>query len=95
MAIPFTQYLRPDGRTTPIEIDMPDDIEKEARQLINRGIRFEAEVLTTGMVSLTSRFANADEDTINIQLCRNGPEVLTAVEKLIRTTSERVKDEEV
>ena len=80
MTIPFTQFLRPAGRVRQTGIDMPENIEHMAHQLIDLGYRFEAEILTTGEVSLTCE--NGDE-LLSIQLCANGPPVLSAVENLV------------
>jgi hypothetical protein len=41
MSIKFTQFLRPDGKQVPTEIDMPDEVEKMAHELILAGCRFE------------------------------------------------------
>ena len=79
--IPFTQYKYPDGRKVPLEVDRPFRIWAKAMALIAQGFRFEAEVLqTTGEVSLTIA---DDEEDLAIEVCSNGPEVLTAVDKLI------------
>ena len=85
MSIPFTQHLRPNGRKSPIEIDMPEDIEKLARSFIERGGWFDCEVLTTGDVSLTAGFVvNAEPQDIAIRIVPNGPGIDGAVESLVR-----------
>jgi hypothetical protein len=91
MSIPFTQYLRPDGRTRDEWIDgRPPEIEQLAQQFIAAGGKFEAEVLTTGYVSLTAVFEMNDEmEDIAIRVVPNGPEVLTAVDELVREAVER------
>lgn len=85
--IPFTQYLRPDGRRTAVEIDRPDDIEQRARRFIEAGGRFECEHLTTGHVSLTAVWK--DEDAA-IEVVANGPEVPAAVDRLVVRVMSRV-----
>lgn len=80
--IPFTQYLRPHGRPREIQIERPLEIEQRAQDLIKRGVRFEAEQLTTGEVSLTAHYN--DED-IAIEICENGPEVPPAVDRLVQS----------
>jgi len=78
--IPFTQYLRPDGRKAAVSIDRPDEIARLADRIIGRGFRFECEHLTTGHASLTIAGADDDED---IEVVRNGPEVPAAVDRMI------------
>jgi len=84
--IPFTQYLRPDGRKREITIPRPDDVTEKAEEVIKLGGKFEAEELMTGEVSLTCA-ATLDDDEgeqdIVHELCSNGPAVLVAVDKLI------------
>ncbi len=86
--IPFLQYLLPDGKTAPINIEMPDEIGRLADEILQGGrYRFEAEVLTTGHCSFTC-FDILKQEDITIQICTNGPCVVGAVEKLIRDTWE-------
>jgi hypothetical protein len=78
--VPFTQYLRPDGRKVPVTIDRPDDIADKAFEIIAKGFRFECEQLTTGHVSFTV----ADDDgDVGIEICMNGVNVPEAVDTLI------------
>ena len=51
MSIPFTQYLRPDGRKRAVEIDMSKEVEDLAKRFIAAGGRYECEELTTGHAS--------------------------------------------
>jgi len=81
MTIPFTQYLRPDGRKRATEIEMPEEVEKIAKAFIDSGGRYECEELTTGHASFTA--VKFGED-VAIQLCMNGPKVPETVEQLIR-----------
>jgi hypothetical protein len=80
MSIEFTQYLRPDGRRTLTEIDRPPKIEALARQIVERGGRFESEHLTTGHASFTVAYMG---DDIAIRVCQNGPDVPAAVDQLV------------
>lgn len=83
--IPFTQYLRPDGRKRPCSIDMPADVEALAFKFIEDGGWFEVEELTTGHASLTAcRVVDGEPGDIAIRVVENGPPVLTAVEELVR-----------
>jgi hypothetical protein len=84
MAIPFTQYLRPDGRRAQVEIDMPEEIERKAQQIIAAGYVFEVEHLTTGHASLTIADPSKGED-VAIEVVPNGPAVPDAVERLVRS----------
>lgn len=85
--IPFTQYMRPHGRREPVEIAMPEELERLARALLNVGAIFEVEVLQTSHVSLEC-ICGRDEDRDPIvlahELCANGPAVPVAVDKLVR-----------
>ena len=83
MAIPFTQYMLPNGTPKRIEIDRPPGIEAKADSILATGkYRFEAEVLTTGEVSLTT-FNLETEENDAIEVCTNSPKVLDAVDKMI------------
>jgi hypothetical protein len=78
--VPFTQYLRPDGRKVAAEFECSEQLEALANEFIAAGGYFECEHLTTGHASLTAGYN--DED-IAIELVPNGPEVPAAVERLV------------
>jgi hypothetical protein len=78
--IPFTQFLRPDGRRAQVAIDRPPEIAALAEKIIAAGYRFECEHLTTGHASIT--ISNDDEDRA-IEVVMNGPQVPAAVDRLI------------
>jgi len=82
MAIPFRQYLLPDGRQKQIEIDRPEEVETKAQAIIAAGCRLEAEVLMTGEVSFTVFDLETETDEA-CEVCANGPAVLDAVDRLI------------
>lgn len=89
MSIPFTQYLLPNGRTRAESVDRPQEIEDLARQFMKRGGRFEAEILTTGHVSITACIEIGGEPTdIAIRVVANGPAVLDAVDEVVREAAE-------
>jgi len=91
--IPFTQYLRPDGRFTAVHIDRPQDIEAKAAEVVAAGGRFEAEVLNTGVVSFEVVAGDSDDPfSVAIELCENGPAVLDAVDQLVRDAYSRITD---
>lgn len=82
MSIPFRQYLRPDGRPRPIEIERPEHVETLAESVMKTGIRFEAEILRTAEISLTAYDPQADSD-IAVEIVKNGEEVEAAVDRLV------------
>lgn len=82
MSIPFTQYLRPDGRTKGVEIDRPAEIEDAAKRLIDSGCVFEIEELSDGTVSMT---CERDDEVLAHELCPNGPDVPTTVDRMIQS----------
>lgn len=83
--IPFTQYLRPDGRAKEVVLHHEENVEAAARELIASGLRFEAEVLVSGEVSLT---VTDGEEDIAIELVPNGPAVSDAVVRLVQSALE-------
>lgn len=88
MSIPFTQFLLPDGRERRIEIDMPAKIEALAQRFIRAGGWYESEMLPDlETVSLTACWdrPNGDND-IAIQIVKNGPAVIQAVEDIVRAS---------
>jgi hypothetical protein len=79
--IPFTQYMRPDGRTEQVDFECDDEaVALKADQIIAAGFRFECEVLTSNEVSLT--ISDGDDDLAG-ELCQNGPEVPIAIARLV------------
>lgn len=85
MAIPFTQYMRPNGRKVSVSIERPADIEKIACGFIERGGWFEVEHLVTGHASLTACFViDGEPDDIAIRVVENGPAFPMAVDDLVR-----------
>lgn len=82
-SIPFTQYVRPDGRYASREtIDRPQDVYDKAMKLIEAGYRFEAEILTTDEVSLTC-VDPEDTGDIAIVLSPNNEAICENVDKLV------------
>lgn len=84
MSIPFTQYLRPDGRKTPVEIDRPPEIEEMAQKFIADGGYFECEETRTGHASLTAGHPAYEQGDLAIEVVLNGPDVPDAVDRLVR-----------
>lgn len=83
-SIPFTQYIPPHGRKKEVSIDRPDEIVSMAMELIQKGYRFECELLSNGQVSLTV-VDPMDEGDVAIEIVSNGPQVDGAVDRLVRT----------
>jgi hypothetical protein len=82
--IPFTQYLRPDGRRVSVEIDRPAEIEQLASQFIAAGGRYECEELSTGHASLTAVHPNCEHGDCAIEIVVNGPKVSAAVDRVVQ-----------
>lgn len=82
MAIPFTQYLLPDGRTRTVEVDRPTPVELAAEKIIAAGWKFESEILTTGEVSLTVHDPVNEVDVAG-EIVPNGPGIGEAVDRLV------------
>jgi hypothetical protein len=86
--IPFTQYLMPNGRKSPVLIDRPDDVAAKAQAIIERGYRFECEMLSDyRTVSLT---ITDDDDDHEIEVCPNGPEVPKRIDAMVLRFAEKI-----
>ena len=83
--VPFTQYLLPYGRKREVWIELCESVGTSAQTLIDRGCRFECELLRTGQVSLTAEMDDEDGETavLAMRVIPNGPGVRAAVESLI------------
>lgn len=78
--IRFTQYLRPNGHKEVVFAPMPEGYSDKVAAILASNSAFEAEVLGTGIVSLTVTDHTRD---FAIELCPNGPEVQEALKRLI------------
>ncbi len=85
--IPFTQYLLPNGRRKKIVISRPEDIHDKAMAIMCGGYCFEIEILPNGLVYMAIADNEGDRDN---EIVRNGPEVPTAVDKMITRFYERI-----
>lgn len=87
MSIPFTQFLRPNGRRTSVSIDRGEQVESMAARLVASGCRFEIEELRDGTVSIEALADNSEDPEsphcLAIELVRNGPAVPETVDKVI------------
>lgn len=94
MSIPFTQFLMPFGRRTQTTVDMPEEIEKLAKDFIKAGGWFESEMLSSGHVSLTACWnVDGEDEDIAIEVVENGPRVIGAVERLVRKAAQFAIDQ--
>lgn len=80
VTVPFTQYLRPDGRQRAVTIEVPDHLSEKVKRILDAGLVFECEELSTGICSFTITSPEQDE---LIKLCPNGPKVPATVVALI------------
>lgn len=90
MTIPFTQFLMPNGRQVSVTIERPDSLAPLVSELLERKVRFEIEMLSTGLISME---AMRDEESLAAEICPNGPEVLLAVDRMIRAAHAALKHE--
>ena len=94
MLIPFTQYLRPHGQQVDNAIDVDEATGNMARELIDAGARFEAEVPSAGLVFFECINTNVDEDdpmfSLSNQLVKNGIKVKDAMVELVQCAYERM-----
>lgn len=94
MSIPFVQYLLPNGKRQPIQIERPAEIEAIATRFIDSGGWYECEVLRT-YVSLTAvKEVNGEEQDVEIVVTQNHPDkVGPAVDKLVLLSRKYIGDE--
>ncbi len=82
--IPFTQYLRPNGRRRQISISRPNQIECHAFRLCAAGVVFEIEELANGAVSMEAvRERDGETEVLTGEICNNGPQVPECVDKMV------------
>lgn len=78
----FTQYLLPEGKTKTIYIQRPDNISDMANVLLLHEIALDAEVLSTGEVSLSAHDPKTDK-TLAIEIVPNNQDIGNVVDRLI------------
>lgn len=81
-SVPFTQFLRPDGREQKVSTLVSKEVFLKVQEILRCGLQFQAEVLSTGEVSFTV-FEPVTEIDIAIRLSPNGPAVKRAIELLV------------
>jgi len=82
--IPFTQFLRPDGRRKDTWIDMPVEVELQARRFIEEGGSYTSEILPGNDVSLCAEFTvDGERQDVVCIIVLNGPDVVAGVTRLV------------
>ena len=97
MKISFTQYLMPDGRQKEVFFQVKEEYDDKVNTLLEAGVAFEVEMLSTGEVSLTIEYEDPDEGNVTLahEICSNGPEVTDAVETLIKVAHSGLEELEI
>jgi Arc/MetJ family transcription regulator len=75
------QYMLPDGRKSPQQVELDDALAASYERMRKSGYRLAAEVLTTGHVSVT---IESDQDDLDLRVVPNGPRVRDAYENMLR-----------
>lgn len=88
--IKFTQYVLPHGKMKEITVEMSEEISTLAQKLVEKGARFEIEVLSTGHIHMDCSFPS-DDGPLSTKLCPNGPGVRLAVEELVKDACSRAR----
>lgn len=83
----FTQFLFPKGRQVPVTIDMPSEVERQAKELSEAGWRFEIECFPD--MQMVNMDCCNDEGQLSMRLCPNGPEVPGKVAELVQEAHAR------
>lgn len=84
MSIIFTQYHRPNGKTTQMKIGRPKAIEDKANEIIKEGFRFEVEELNTRPPQISMTVCDDERGDIAIKICAKDGAVPEAVDLLVR-----------
>lgn len=93
MLIPFTQYLRPNGRTRAVKWECTNhEQEVKAQALLDLHAVFECEQLQTGDVSLTCELKDNEGEmqTLAHEIVPNNQEVVEAVVRLVERAHKTV-----
>ena len=95
MTIEFARYHRPNGRKTTEMITIDPETDALGNKLIESGITFSTEILSTGLVALYathSSLPEPEDDFDTQEICYisvNGPEIIEKVKGMINEASER------
>lgn len=84
VTVGFTQYMMPNGRKVPVSITLegPIELESKVQSILDAGLSFGIEMLTTGQISMTIEDIANGMDA-DIRVCNNGPGVPEKVKELI------------
>ncbi len=74
------QFLMPNGRRRYTSVELPCSTKQQHESLTKSGYWLEAEILTTGQVSVT--ISDGEKD-IDISLTQNGPEVVSGIVEML------------
>lgn len=90
--VPFTRVY-PDGSTRLQSIDRPRDIVFKARRFCLYGGEFGVALLDDGRVSLCAAWTNqaGDRPPVALERTSNGPEMLDAIDRLVRAADAAVE----
>jgi hypothetical protein len=92
MPVPFTQFLLPHGKQKDVTIDLDEETEKLAKEILASGrYRFEIEVLRTGIVSATVSDLVEEQDVEYAKFVPNGPAVPGAIKDMIHSFHGKLK----
>lgn len=80
MEIEVIQYLLPDGRKNKSTTNISDEYKEQYDDMMLHGYNLAAEILRTGEVSIT---IENNEDDVDIEIVRNGPEIQYIIEKML------------
>ena len=86
MKVKVVQFYTPNGRQEAHEVEVPDDCAEGYAALKSKGCRLTAEVLMTGHVS---QCVEHEEGDFLIEVCANGPQVITNLANMIREFTPR------
>ena len=84
----WTQFHLPDGRQTTETFHVADRLAPQVEFIAEMGWELQCEILRTGEISLTVFDPKTLED-LDIELCRNGPEVPSAIDRLLARAPKR------
>jgi anti-sigma regulatory factor (Ser/Thr protein kinase) len=81
VTVDVLQFVLPSGMEHKATTDLPDEASEDYKNMVKSGCRFEAEILTTGEVSVT--ISDGDQD-IDISVTSNGPEVPAGMVEMLK-----------
>lgn len=91
--VQFTQFLRPNGRPIPVHIERSEEVAGKAAALNEQGVRFEIEVLTTGIVHMDAVWyppSGGESRSIANRLTENDERVPGTVDELVAAAEENL-----